>query len=244
MNNLQIIRKSKREFKNASIAGAAILSFLLVSTPGFAGSLKDFVSQAVTSHPEVHALVSNQSAIHEELVAARGLGLPGVNLEVRSGGYIDKNTQQGFTEASLVLRQPIYDGGKRRSEVARQTERKGSADNRVNDTANAIALQAVQAYLEVMRAREILGISLKNLKTIKGIVSRVNASVRGGGGSSADLEQAQARLYEARNYEAEAQLQLMDAEALYRVLTGEMPGNLHLAKLPSSHAPPHGRCGG
>ncbi|EFL87466.1 TolC family protein [Ahrensia sp. R2A130] len=202
-----------------------------------AESLATTARDAVSYHPDVKVLQANRAAIGEELVAARGLALPGVRLEGRTGGIVDRTGRQGYSEASVKLRQPLYDGGKYRSETARQTARVGSADGRVEDTINTVALNAVQAYLEVVRSRRVAQRAHRNRKAIAHIVSRVRSRVRGGAGNQADLEQARARLYAADNSVATAEIQVSDALDLFRTAVGREPGKLRQDDLPTSKLP-------
>ena len=223
--------------KSTALAGIFMAGMLAGTALSSAQSLPSVVEAAVARHPEVLALSANRKAVGEELNAARGLALPGVNVEAAKGIYDDDNTTQSYKEWSIKLRQPILDGGKAWSETTRQTERVNSARSRVADTANTIGLQVVQAYLEVLRARMVANIARSNLKTIKGIVGRVDRRVKGGGASKADLEQARSRLFAAHNSEAEASINLLDAEALYLTITGTRPGKLGTVKLSAGNLP-------
>ena len=62
-------------------------------------------------------------------------------------------------EAQLTLSQMLFDGFETRSEVERQTARVSSAAYRVQETAEFIALDAVEAHLEVLRYQEIVKLS-------------------------------------------------------------------------------------
>lgn len=232
---------SFKYLKNIAISAAIIGISVTAPTLAMAQSLKSVLENSVYAHPEYKALTSNRSAIGEELVAARGLGLPGVNLEYRNGTLNDDNTSQGYEEWSAVLKQPIFDGGKTRSEVGRQSERVQSSEQRVKDTANTIGLQITQAYLEVLRSRHVLSVARKNESAVRSIVNRVGAKVSGGTANDADKELALSRLYAARNITAEAEIRAMDASDLYLTLTGRKPGklgkiHLHKSALPRSRS--------
>ncbi|MEL7429542.1 MAG: TolC family protein [Pseudomonadota bacterium] len=244
---LQILRSSgskrvdyrKKSFKQHALpflAGIA-LAVSIVPTSGHAQSLKQVLSQSVAAHPEYRALSANRRAIGEELTAARGLGLPGVNVEARYGNLDDDNTSQDYNEWSVVLKQPLYDGGKTVSEVSRQSQRVQSAGQRVRDTGNTIGLQIAQAYLEVSRARHVLGIARANEKAIRHIVGKVNSRVELGAASTADKELALSRLYAAQNITAESEIRLEDARALYITITEQKPGKLEPIKLSRKHFP-------
>lgn len=208
-----------------------VIALVLMPTLASAQSLGTVLEKSVYAHPEYRSLTSNRSAIGEEYNAARGLGLPGVNIEASQGSINDDNTNQSHRKWSVVLNQPLYDGGKTVSEVSRQTQRLQSADQRVQDTSNTIGLQIVQAYLEVQRSRRVLSLARSNEHAIRAIVNRVGKRVSGGSATQADKELALSRLYAAQNITAESEVRAEDANALYITLVGEKPGKLKQVKL-------------
>lgn len=219
------------------VIAASLLLGSLGTSGAYAEMLSKTIQDAVNYHPDVQVLRANRDAISEELNAAKGLALPGVRLEGRTGFMHDHAGQQHHSQASIKLRQPLYLGGKYRSEKKRQTARVGSAMSRLDDTMNTIALNAVQAYLEVVRARRVAHRAHRNRHAISHIVSRVRSRVSGGAGNSADLEQARARLHAANNSVATAEIQLNDALDLFRTAVGREPGKLRQDDLPLSRLP-------
>jgi adhesin transport system outer membrane protein len=200
-----------------------------------AENLNSAVHRAVSEHPEVLALVANKHAIDQELEAAKGLARPKLNVEAKSGYLIDDNTEQMYTEGAVKLVHPLYDGGRATSEKKRQKERVNSAERRAEDTATTIALQVVQAYLEVQRSRLVAQIAAENLKSTQGIVGRVSDRVNAGLSDSTDMEQARARLYAAKDSKAEAALRIQDAATLYVTAVGTEPDNLKTPDLPRGY---------
>ncbi len=215
------------------VAGAGLTCLFFISGYSHADSIRQAASDAVAYHPDVKALLANRRAIGEELVAAEGLARPGVRVEGRYGAYHGNSTDtQGYGEASVKLRQPIYLGGRIQSETARQTSRVDSASNRLADTVETVTLQAVQAYLEMVRARRVLSRAMANSGVVERIYSRVSSRVNGGGGNSADLEQVRARRYAAQTAVTNARIQARDAQALFRTAVGRDPGKLRQDDLP------------
>src|SRR5690242_7940681 len=104
------------------------LSVLLLSAsclaagPAAAITLK--VAVALESNPEIGQAIENREAIEFELRQAKGLYLPSVDLEASAGARgIDTRSSALDdeplypTEASIIVRQTLYDSGARRSEV-------------------------------------------------------------------------------------------------------------------------------
>jgi adhesin transport system outer membrane protein len=221
--------------KKLGLTAAAILCF---ASSAYAESISQAARWAVDYHPDVRVLTANRSAIGEELAAARGLALPGVRVEGNYGAMSTANGGAfGTGDIAIKIKQPLYKGGKIRAEKRRQSARLSSAGNRLADTIDTVALQAIQAYFEVVRSERVLTKSRRNLSRIKSIVHRVRKRVRGGAGNQADLAQAEARLYSANNSLAVAEIQREDAFTLYLTAVGRHPGELEQADLPKHILP-------
>jgi adhesin transport system outer membrane protein len=219
--------------KYCMIVGMGFIYLVTMTGYSFADSIRQAAGDAVAYHPDVKVLLANRRAIGEELVAAEGLARPGVRVEGRYGAYHgDSTNTQGYGEASVKLRQPLYLGGKIQSETTRQTSRVDSATSRLADTVETVALQAVQAYLEMVRARRVLSRAVANSNVVDRIYNRVSDRVNGGGGNSADLEQVRARRYAAQTAVTNAKIQTRDALALFKTAVGRDPGKLRQDDLP------------
>lgn len=231
----------------------AMSVFAIGLDPAAAKTLKEAAEQAVVTHPEVGQLRFSRRAIEQELRATRGGYLP--QLDVRGaighewvnnnstrtrpgringeGGWIDMNRY----EAGVSLRQLLFDGFGTDSEVSRQFFRVESSAHRTADTAQAIALRALEAYLEVQRTQRILDISMQNVRVHEEILRRVQARARGGRGPQSDVDQAQARLANAQANVATARRQYGDAVALYVQAVGEQPAALTDTSSPDGALP-------
>ncbi|MEO1793444.1 MAG: TolC family protein, partial [Pseudomonadota bacterium] len=204
--------------------------------PGAAETLHGAVSKALETNPELSAIRSNRRAIDEELVAARGLNLPTLDLQGEFGRrrykaktrLIDNEYHpHNQKELQVIVTQRIFDGWEAAYEIARQKARVSSARFRVADTANAIALRTVQAYLEVLRARAVMSAADANVAALLRLRSRVNRRVAAGQGDRAERSEAGSRYEGAVAVRAEAQARLRDAVALYIAVVGHRPRHLH-----------------
>jgi adhesin transport system outer membrane protein len=227
---------------------------LVAAGPAAAKTLKEAAETAVATHPEVGQLRFSRRAIEQELRATRGGYLPQLDVRgafghewtnnnatrTREGrrpgesGWIDMNRY----EAGVSLRQLLFDGFGTDSEVSRQFHRVESSAHRTMDTAQAIALRAIEAYLEVQRTQRILEISMQNVRVHEEILRRVQARARGGRGPQSDVDQAQARLSNAQANVATARRQYGDAVALYLQAVGEQPAALTDTSSPDGALPP------
>jgi outer membrane protein, adhesin transport system len=212
-----------------------------------AESLQSVVQRALESNPELGAIKFNRHAIDQELRAARGLHLPTVDVRLDRGrnrnhtesaaGIVRDNGWHTSREVSGVVSQRIFDGFEAKHEVARHKNRVESARWRVTDTANSIALRAVQAYLEFMRAGHVLASARSNLSQLQAINERVRSRVGGGKGNAAEETEAGARVANGRAIVAEAEGRLRDADALFRAVIGGPPSKLEAAHVPRQAMP-------
>lgn len=233
--------------RRASIAFAACLTAVTSSTLSNAETLRQAVARTLAENPEIAALRSNRLAIDQELEAAKGLGLPKLDAEGKTG-YIWREQSSGggltaFEDDTYrytlggTLSVPLYDGRKTRSEVARQTARVQSARHRVKDTASSLALEAVRAYMEVMRARNVAEIAHQNLIAHRSIMQRVVESARAGRSNDADLKQARSRIESAKASLTEARAKSQNARSLYFAVVGSDPKNLSGVSVPFGRLP-------
>ncbi len=223
------------------------LSCALLPSLSKAESLVDVVQEVLQHNPELGAIRFNRRAIDQELVGARGLRLP--TLDVQSGigprhaidttaaGIATGTGWHGNQSASATATQRIFDGNEARSEIERQRNRVASARWRVSDTANSIALRAIQAILELQRAEAVLKAAERNVTEHERLLSRVRARVNGGQAASSDESEAMTRMHNARAVYLEAQNRFSDAGALFRSVVGRAPGHLVTAGPPVSALP-------
>ncbi len=242
-NNMTNLHRSSAR----AMAAAAVLLLPIASNGASAETMLDVVQQTLSTNPELGAIRFNRRAIDHELTAARGLYLPTVDVRTDAGRLKDYNrTPTGVTtggdrhwnrEAQVVASQRIFDGYEAGHEIARQKNRVESARWRVMDTANSIALRAVQAYLELGRAHSVLNTARGNLASHRSLLSRVSGRVSGGRGSSSDQSEAESRTAQAEALVAEAEGRLRDADALFRAVVGRGPGKLAAVGMPSVPRP-------
>ncbi len=210
-------------------------------------SLEDAVRLTVTTSPRIGIVASNREQIDEELRQARGIYLPTVDLALGIGGEVTDNretraageTDRVLTreEASLNVVQRLFDGFETDSRVAREKARIQSAARRVYENSEFIALDAIGAYLEVRRQRELVALAEQNIQVHLDILDSLQQRLAAGAGSSADVSQTQARVARSRATRAQTANDLRDAEALYARIVGQFPDEIERPTLPVDALP-------
>jgi len=221
---------------NRRVVSAAFAGLLLSSLDLSATTLEDSILMALETNPDVGVVQANRKAIDQELRQARALYLPSIDFRAAAGPqYTNSLATRGRasrpaggdgssglfrTESQLTLTQKLFDGFATTSEVERQLARTDSAAYRVDETAEFIALDAIEVHLDVLRNQIIVGQARENLAAHDAILGRVRQGEQQGGGSIADVRQTEARLAAARNILATSVGDLRDAQARYIRITG------------------------
>jgi adhesin transport system outer membrane protein len=107
----------------------------------------------------------------------------------------------------------------------------------VQETAEFVALDAVEAHLDVLRNRELVELARENVAQHQRILGQVGLLERQGAGSIGDVRQAESRLAEAESSLALAVGNLRDAAAFYRAVVGLPPEDLQGAVPPVADLP-------
>lgn len=197
--------------------------------------LRDAARTAVSSNPEVQARWHAFRAGGAEQDAARGGYLPQVDLlgsigreEQRDNGVTEDYTHRN---ATLSLRQMVYDGFYTRSEVNRLGHARIVRYFELLDAAEGAALETVRAYADVLRYRELVQLAKENYVEHKRVQEQIAERTRAGVGRRVDLEQASGRLALAESNLLTEVSNLHDVSARYLRLVGVTPGEV-LESLP------------
>ena len=209
--------------------------------------MADTVTTALEYSPRLQVLQANQEAIGFERDRARGGYFPQVDVTFGYGieAHSDTSTRANDTEhnfydrmeASIRLSQLLYDGSEVASRVAVEDAKLVSAAHRVTDNAEAIALDAIIAHMEVYRQRELVGLAQKNVNDHMEILDMLNERQEGGAGTSTDVDQTQTRLSRAKASLVESKAALEAAKATYQQVVGKLAGDLEFFVVPADMLP-------
>ena len=207
-------------------------------------SLNEAVAIGVRTNPEYNIVANNRRATDEELNQAKALYLPSIDVAADTGfehsddpstrGGLDDDDEENMWryEAGITLTQMLFDGFETKHEVGRQKARVESASHRVREASELTGLAIVEAYLDVMRQRELLRIARQNVADHITILEQIEDSSDVGRTTTADLEQTRARLASARANESSVRESLRISEAAYMRAVGEAPKNLVMPLVP------------
>jgi adhesin transport system outer membrane protein len=219
---------------------------LLCSSGASAETLEQAIARAVLHFPEIHAAQARREAASAQTGQARAELFPSVNIAAGEGRERSRNVSTRAVgvdptltrqEADVSISQLLFDGGAATGQLRRFGARTEGAAFTVNDTAETVGSRAGQAFTEVRRLREQLGIARENVAIHEKTLSDVNELANAGRGRRADVTQADARRALALSSLAQLTGQLGQAEAAYKNLTGVSPPNLDTPQDLSSKLP-------
>ena len=209
-------------------------SAVLLTGPAWAQSasaLKEAVERAILKNPEVKLKYQNLMAVSSEQDAAKGGWRPRIDLETSAGRRnsltpgMTSGLDYGHSDATLQLRQTLFDGFATSNEVRRLGYSRWASYYDLLSASDQIALETVRAYIDVLRYRELVSLARDNYATHADVHNRLESRVKAGVGRRVDLEQAAGRMALAESNWLPEASNLHDVMARYQRLVGEAPAD-------------------
>lgn len=225
------------------MSGVVLIGFAL-NNPASAENLIDAFAGAYQGNPTLRAERARLRAIDEQVPQALSGWRPTITANgTQSRNWSDtpnaKANHFGATNLSISLNQPIFRGfktveGTKVAEANVRAERQ-----QLLGVEQTVLFNAVQAYMNVVRDRQILSLRQKNVGFLKQQLTASNARFSAGELTRTDVAQSRASLSGAQASVAVANANARASEANYLNIVGRKPGKLtaaHVAKRPSSLA--------
>lgn len=211
-------------------------------------TLAEAIQNTLTTHPELRADINSRLTADEQAKLARGGYLPTIDIVAGVGREnIDSPTTRqlrgqsddlNYRSAEVRLRQMLFDGFNTPNEIGRTDAVVNARAYQVLGTAESLALRTVEVYLDVLKRREMVDLARDNLQAHMRINDQINLRRQRGVGSTADVDQSEARLALAQNNLYTEEVNLADAEANFLSAVGRLPDQLQMpsirAQMPAS----------
>ena len=224
-----------RPSRAVSVA-AAIMGIAVAHLPAYSQSLDQILPSAVAIHPKVQAARAAARATGFEIEAAEAAWAPRFGV-VADPGLTSSQTGGGSGSAGdfgIRGTKLIYDGGKTDAEIERQKARQSGAAQRIHVAVEQLAAQIADAYLESVKQQKLADEARRNVDAHSDLVSRVAEIANVDRGRKSDLDQANARLEQAKVTLATRQAALTEATAALGALVQRRVASL---QQPRSAAP-------
>ena len=219
---------------------------LLACLPSAANALtlEQSVAEALNKHPRLMQKYAGFEAKYRDKRSAFSDYLPQIRLyaaygyeytDYNSGREVDEELER--RELGLRISQLLFDGFRTSSEVDRlDFEAKADQQALIAEAEN-IGLEVAQIYLDVLKAKELIKLSEKNVAVHEKILKDIQSRKDRGLSSDADVAQVQSRLATAQSGLLAAKNNYFDFEANYYDLVGEYPRELILPKPDANYVP-------
>jgi adhesin transport system outer membrane protein len=230
--------------------GGILRSLLLASCLGVFGAganaapftINDALRMAVQTNPSIGEAAANKRATEAELRQVQSTLLPQVRLEAQAGPErlnnpatrplsaivptLNNNDWVAGAKGSLFIRQLLFDGFTSLHEIWRNAARVDAAAARTHERSELTALDASEAYIDVVRYTRLVALAQENVAAHRRIFGNVEQRFRGGRAGQGDLEQTRERVDAAEVALTEFRRSLEDARAKFRKVIGVEPYNL------------------
>ncbi len=195
-------------------------------------TLKYTVDSALAYNPTIRSYQEYRQGAEFDMKRARSGWFP--RIDARAGYGVEnwhdtstrnrvgqsKNEWYDRSEASVTISQTIWDGMATWYRVRIGESRLESAKQRLFDNAEALALDALLAHIEIYRQRRIVALAEMNVQNHRSILGSQRERHRSGASTMADVTQTQSRLSRTEASLAESRSALEVAVANYKRLTG------------------------
>jgi len=217
-------------------AGSLAACFMLINSPCQGQTLQETIQYTLNNNPDIQAAKSERNAVVEQIGQARAGYLPSVDLSFGYGyenstnptlaGRNQSHVELDRREAGILIKQMLFDGFATQSEIERQTARADSRSYTVFGQSEIIALDATEAYLNILRRNELVKLAEDNLHYHQSTHDQIMLRANRGVGKQVDAEQSSGRLSLAESNYISASGNQQDAQTKFLRTVGILPENL------------------
>lgn len=190
-------------------------------------ALSEYVADSISAHPNVREKVHIFRQVERDHDIANSGWRPSIDLVASTGEYETESPLTGSqkrdydsNQAELSITQNLFNGFNTTHQLAQARARIRSALFDLYDTADNVALDAVQAYLDVLKQQKLYKLAQENVKAHETILSQIRERSRSGVGRRSQLEQTEGRLARAQASLIAQQNNLQDATTRYHEVLG------------------------
>ncbi|MEO0547624.1 MAG: TolC family outer membrane protein [Pseudomonadota bacterium] len=228
----------------AFVAGTGVLALGVVIAPvqTAAMTVQEALRKAIRTNPDIKAAQASRRATDSVLDQAIGRYFPEAEISADIGaeridrpngfGPLVNDRWRNRRRATLNIRQTLFDGFDRLNGRYQAEARISAAAFKIMARSEIVGLNVLEAYIDVVRHNDLLGLAAANVRRHERLLSLVQARVEGGRNTAGDLDQARERLQAARALVPQIRIARNTASAKFRRFVGVKPRHLHPVDLP------------
>ncbi|MDP1628160.1 TolC family outer membrane protein [Parvibaculum sp.] len=221
-----------------ALGTTALTTGFLAAAPASAESLIEALSAAYETNPTLQAQRAQLRATDEQVPRALSGWRP--NLQAQ-GSYgvtsTDTTLNSGISSrddlrplsGAVTLSQNLFAGGRTVNATDQAEASVQSGRQSLLSVEQSTLLNAVQAYMNVIRDEGVVELNRNNVEVLKRQLDATTDRFRVGELTRTDTAQSEARLSLARSNLIAAEAQLTASRAFYQRVVGQMPGTLEKA---------------
>lgn len=192
--------------KQAAISRRMLLVLGVALLPSSLNALElnDIVADSIVAHPTILEQVHVFRQADRDRDIANSGWRPSVDLQASTGTYETEspftgNVTRDYTSnrAELSVTQNLFNGFDTTYQQEQTDARLSSALFEIFDTADNIALEAVQAFVDVLREQKLVELAEKNVSSHERILAQIRERSESGVGRRSELEQTEGRVARA-----------------------------------------------
>ncbi len=221
---------------------ARLLLPMTFAAPVSALDMSTMVIDSISAHPEVKEKIHVYRQVVSDRDIAESGWRPSVDLQATTGLYdtespvtANQSVDYDSTTLELSVTQNLFNGYDTTYEIEQAKARTEAALYDVYDTADNLALRAIQAYLEVIKQRQLYRLSTENVAAHDNILVQIRDRNLSGVGRRSQLQQTEGRLARAQASQIAQQNNLADAASQLHQILGRYvdPDRLSEPDLPA-----------
>ena len=222
---------SRFAFAVLLMASAAVVAV----RPAASQTLPEALALAYANNPTLQAARAQLRAVDENVPQALAGWRPTVQMG-GSVGTVDSETQlrRGATNSTnrdpttlnASVTQPLYRGGRTVSSTSRAENQVLAQRARLLATEQQVLLDAVNAYVAVIRDQEEVRLNTNNEQVLMRQLQATNERFRVGEITRTDVAQAESRLAGARAARSDSEGRLQNSRAVFTRVVGQPPERL------------------
>ncbi len=200
-------------------------------------TLDQAIQIALSNQPQVFIARSQVTASKARVTQAESSFYPQIEPSYTYSNQTSRINSRSINNESdatqIQLRQLVFNMGKREENVAQSRKLLRSTEFNLMDTRQRVILNVTNAYLDLLRRKELVKVELASVERAKTTLEFTKASVEVGASprkdilqAQADLDNAQVRLSQAQNNVQIAQVSLKNAMGILTnavILTPDTP---------------------
>jgi TolC family type I secretion outer membrane protein len=211
---------------------AIVAATALVAPSSGAQTLEETLARTYMTNPSLLGARAQLRATDETVAQALSGWRPTVRLNADAGKRLVDQRGQARSEwrtprgASLTIGQNLFNGFGTQA-VVQQSEFAVQADRaRLVATEQSVLLDAVTAYMDVLRDQAVLDLNVNNERVLRRQLEATQDRFEVGEVTRTDVAQAESRVSRASADRIRAEGDLVNSRARYRAVVGDAPGTL------------------